>query len=205
MNRRHWTVAMAWNEQQVARLKALQADGLSCSQIGAELGCSRNAVIGKLHRLGLSASRPPSAPKPIRRTRAQVHVNNRTTMRLRKSWPQLEEEKMSAEPHRAAEEVHADASPATKRLSEPSQAADLVRAFNEWTPPTTNAPVSKTLFDLGPHDCRYPLGPLMEMAVLFCGAVAVDEKPYCSVHCRVAFVGYGAAPRRVYLREKDVA
>ena len=45
-----------WTAEVIETLAALQAEGLSASQIGARLGCSRNAVIGKLHRLGLNGS-----------------------------------------------------------------------------------------------------------------------------------------------------
>jgi len=51
-----------WTDDLVEKLKSLHADGLSCSQIAAEMtiGITRNAVIGKLHRLGLTNTRPRS-------------------------------------------------------------------------------------------------------------------------------------------------
>jgi GcrA cell cycle regulator len=59
---------MGWTEERVELLKKLWADGLSASQIAAELGgITRNAVIGKVHRLGLSGrakSPSSSAPRP---------------------------------------------------------------------------------------------------------------------------------------------
>lgn len=42
---------MDWSQEQVATLKKLKAEGKSATQIGKVLGCSRNAVIGKLHRI----------------------------------------------------------------------------------------------------------------------------------------------------------
>lgn len=45
---------MSWTEERTDQLKILWADNLSCSQIGAEMGVTRNAVIGKVHRLGLA-------------------------------------------------------------------------------------------------------------------------------------------------------
>ena len=52
---------MSWTDERVSRLAKLWADGLSASQIAAELGgMTRNAVIGKVHRLGLSRSRKAS-------------------------------------------------------------------------------------------------------------------------------------------------
>lgn len=55
-----------WTEQRIATLQTLWADGFSARRIGRELGCTRNAVIGKLHRL----KAPPPVPKqPIERGR----------------------------------------------------------------------------------------------------------------------------------------
>ena len=60
---------MTWTDERVELLKKLWADGLSASQIAGELGgITRNAVIGKVHRLGLSAA--PSRRPPRRRGRA---------------------------------------------------------------------------------------------------------------------------------------
>src|SRR6476661_1571500 len=61
---------MGWNEERVELLKKLWTEGLSASQIAAELGgITRNAVIGKVHRLGLSGrakSSPSSVPRPLK-------------------------------------------------------------------------------------------------------------------------------------------
>ena len=55
---------MAWNDERVELLKKLWADGLSASQIASRLGgVTRNAVIGKVHRLGLSGARQARAPR----------------------------------------------------------------------------------------------------------------------------------------------
>jgi GcrA cell cycle regulator len=54
---------MAWTEDRVETLKKLWSDGLSASQIAKQLGgVTRNAVIGKVHRLGLSGRAAPSRP-----------------------------------------------------------------------------------------------------------------------------------------------
>ena len=44
-------MCFVWTDEQVAQMKRLLKDGLSCTQVGARLGCSRNAVIGKVHRI----------------------------------------------------------------------------------------------------------------------------------------------------------
>ena len=53
-----------WTAERVAQLKNGVNAGLSCAQIANEIGVSRNAVIGKINRLGLSRGRNPAAPRP---------------------------------------------------------------------------------------------------------------------------------------------
>jgi GcrA cell cycle regulator len=53
---------MEWNEDAISKLRALWAEGLSTAEIGRRMGVSKNAVVGKAHRLNL-----PSRPSPIRR------------------------------------------------------------------------------------------------------------------------------------------
>lgn len=76
---------MGWTDERVELLKKLWADGLSASQIAAELGgITRNAVIGKVHRLGLSgrAKSPSSAAPRPRKARAPGMLRvSRPTMR----------------------------------------------------------------------------------------------------------------------------
>jgi len=57
---------MAWTEDRVEELKKLWAEGHSASQIAAKMGgVTRNAVIGKVHRLGLSGRAAPAKPKTV--------------------------------------------------------------------------------------------------------------------------------------------
>jgi GcrA cell cycle regulator len=51
-----------WTPERIEQLRNCVTSGLSCSQIAAEIGVTRNAVIGKIHRLGLSPGRPAAAP-----------------------------------------------------------------------------------------------------------------------------------------------
>jgi GcrA cell cycle regulator len=58
-----------WTTERIELLKGHFAAGLSCRQIAAEIGVSRNAVIGKLSRLGLTRDKPPGAPARPRKPR----------------------------------------------------------------------------------------------------------------------------------------
>lgn len=53
---------MEWNEETIGRIRALWAEGLSTAEIGRRMGITKNAVVGKAHRLNL-----PARPSPIRR------------------------------------------------------------------------------------------------------------------------------------------
>ncbi|WP_306251704.1 GcrA family cell cycle regulator [Parvularcula sp. IMCC14364] len=60
---------MAWTDERVELLKKLWAEGLSASQIAGKMGgVTRNAVIGKVHRLGLSGRAAPAKPQLTRKT-----------------------------------------------------------------------------------------------------------------------------------------
>jgi GcrA cell cycle regulator len=62
---------MSWTDERVARLTKLWSEGLSASQVAAELGgVTRNAVIGKIHRLGLSGRDKPTTKSGTRQKRA---------------------------------------------------------------------------------------------------------------------------------------
>jgi GcrA cell cycle regulator len=58
-----------WTPERIAQLRSFVDSGLTCSQIAAEIGITRNAVIGKIHRLGLSPGRPTAQPARVRRPR----------------------------------------------------------------------------------------------------------------------------------------
>ena len=67
-----------WTAERIEQLRHCVGSGLTCSQIAAEIGVTRNAVIGKIHRLGLSPARPAgvparSCPPRVRRPRASAH------------------------------------------------------------------------------------------------------------------------------------
>jgi GcrA cell cycle regulator len=72
---------VTWTNERIDQLKSFVGAGLTCSQIAAEIGVTRNAVIGKIHRLGLGPGRaaaapgracPPRAPRPRLRTQGQL-------------------------------------------------------------------------------------------------------------------------------------
>ncbi len=157
---------ITWTDDRVEQLKKLWSDGLSASQIAAEIGgVTRNAVIGKVHRLGLSGrgktkvtssqrprkpTRAPSAPTPI----AAVPTTPRPVM-LAPAPTQL-----AIEPVRDDIYVEDVAIPLSERV---------------------------TIMDLRESMCRWPMGDPTKPEFRFCGARSVTGMPYCTHHARVAY------------------
>jgi len=88
---------MAWDDERVALLKKLWAEGLSASQIASKMGgVTRNAVIGKVHRLGLSGRATPAKPQ---RGRA---VSESVSLTVEKPFPSKSALTTSPEPEFSA-------------------------------------------------------------------------------------------------------
>ena len=58
----HRATAATWTPERVEQLRTCVVNGLTCSQIAAEIGVTRTAIIGKIHRLGLTPLRSPGTP-----------------------------------------------------------------------------------------------------------------------------------------------
>lgn len=171
--------AGAWTEERVERLKKLWSDGLSASQIAAELGSvTRNAVIGKVHRLGLSG-RAKSAAAP---------ATPRNAAPRKAAPPRAPSHPMAAPaPTRGAHALAQDfeAETAADAQPKPVQATeDVVIPFSERV----------TIMDLREYMCRWPMGDPTTPEFRFCGARSQTGMPYCTHHSRIAY--QPAADRR---------
>ncbi|WP_024588510.1 GcrA family cell cycle regulator [Aliihoeflea sp. 2WW] len=164
---------MNWTDERVELLKKLWAEGLSASQIATQLGgVSRNAVIGKVHRLKLSGRgrassatpRPkksaPSAPKAPRPSRPMTTTIGATALQAR----------FDAQP---------EAAPAP-RLS------------------SVVVPLSRNLklIELSERTCKWPNGDPLAEEFSFCGNDVGDCGPYCAYHSRVAYQPVAERRRR---------
>jgi GcrA cell cycle regulator len=157
---------MSWTDERVETLKQLWKDGLSASQIAARLGSvTRNAVIGKVHRLGL-AGRATKTRVPTRRVR-RVQATNNPMMQARRV-PQKSRFQGSGNP--ALRELYAQ--------SEPQHVVEeLVIPMNE----------RKYIQTLTESCCKWPIGDPQLADFHFCGKKKVNGLPYCEHHARRAF------------------
>src|ERR1700742_4943623 len=152
-------LGMTWTDERVETLKKLWTEGLSASQIAAELGgITRNAVIGKVHRLRLSgrAQRPACAAPPARQPRAPGMMRlSRPSMRGNTALAPMYETDLEPEP-----ELIENIIPIGQRCS---------------------------LLELNDSKCRWPIGDPGSAEFFFCGGPPVEGLPYCNYHSRVAY------------------
>jgi GcrA cell cycle regulator len=153
---------MTWNDERVDALKELWADGLSASQIAGRLGgVTRNAVIGKVHRLGL-AGRATTSRMKSHRPRVRNALAKRGPMRARPVG-------VANSPLRSL--YMADSEPYVP------PAEELVIPLNE----------RKYIQTLTENCCRWPIGDPQLPEFHFCGKKKIPGLPYCEVHARRAF------------------
>lgn len=150
---------MDWTDEAIDRLRAFWAEGHSTAEIGRRMGISKNAVVGKAHRLDLPARpspirRDPAAPRPVPAGRRPTLPPLRSTLPIA---PRREEPK----PVPVAEIVAPSPKPAA-----------ILRAF-----PRVSA-----------KSCCWPIGEPGTQGFRFCEAAAMAGKPYCTEHAALAYV-----------------
>jgi GcrA cell cycle regulator len=174
--------AGAWTEDRVELLKKLWSDGLSASQIAGELGSvTRNAVIGKVHRLGLSgrAKNPAAASAPRSNTPRKAPTRSPSHPM---SGGQGGNAGMTRGANALAPQYSAEAEAEPEAAPAPSE--DVVIPFSERV----------TIMDLREYMCRWPMGDPTTAEFRFCGGRSQTGMPYCSYHSRIAY--QPAADRR---------
>lgn len=170
---------MEWNEETIARLRELWAEGHSTAEIGRRMGISKNAVVGKAHRLILDGR-----PSPIRREgEAEPSVPRRMTG---PTLPPLAAEA----PVVGVPVVEAPVAPpmgppvAPAAPPAPRPAPVAVRAAAPKPQAVTPVPARTPRT----HTCCWPLGDPGTRSFRFCDAGATQGKPYCAEHAAVAYV-----------------
>jgi GcrA cell cycle regulator len=212
---------MSWTEERIDRLKAMWAEGSTASQIADELGgVSRNAVIGKAHRLGLEAR-----PSPVKAGEEKESPKKAAKPAAPKAPRPAKAESSASASH--ADDVAPGDAPDGPGPDLPPQAPQRPQApdstlqyrsvgpggFIRQGPGDTQAPIppapprrlvpakpsadvadKTSLLDLNDRICRWPIGHPGEPDFHFCGQAANPGFPYCVQHCGVAY--QAQLPRR---------
>ncbi|HFB2047731.1 MAG: GcrA cell cycle regulator [Hyphomicrobiaceae bacterium] len=154
---------MSWTDERVELLKKYWSEGLSASQIAGRLGgITRNAVIGKVHRLGLSGRSTTNRLKSSRPRRQVV-----TTKRVNKA-------KLPKPENLVLQSLYNHLNGA-EPYSAPAEEVEIPIAER------------KSLQDLTENSCRWPIGDPQTPEFHFCNAEKVPGLPYCEHHSKRAF------------------
>ncbi|WP_304617571.1 GcrA family cell cycle regulator [Paracoccus sp. (in: a-proteobacteria)] len=207
---------MSWTDERVETLKRMWSEGQSASAIAKELGgVTRNAVIGKVHRLGLSnrndEAQPEAAPEPQKQPAARAE--SAAPARPEPAAPRAESRAEPRAEPRPESKVEARAEPRPEpkveaRAAEPVAFTPAPRrpivpagqplppqpSANEISPEALASvrEVEKrarklTLMELTERTCKWPIGDPATDKFWFCGLPSQPGKPYCEAHVGVAF------------------
>jgi GcrA cell cycle regulator len=207
---------MSWTDERIERLKAMWTKGATASQIADELGgVSRNAVIGKAHRLGLESRPSPVKPGEEKEKKAKAAPAPKAARPAAPPAPKTAPT-ASGSPQRAVDTPRPDPTAApVARVAEPGVQYRSVGpgGFIRQGPGDTQAPIppapprrlvpakpsaevadKTSLLDLNDRVCRWPMGHPGEPDFHFCGQPSNPGYPYCVEHCGVAY--QAQLPRR---------
>jgi len=172
---------MVWSEETILRLKELWDQGLSTAEIGRRLGVSKNAIVGKAHRLDLTARPSPIRREPSART-------ERPAPPVRLDGPTLPPLPSASSPVASVPAIRPSPLPA-QRIPVPARPIPVQPVRAVAAPPAVrrSAPA-----------CCWPIGEPGKKDFRFCDDPSVIGKPYCEEHARLAYV-------RIRDRKEDAA
>jgi len=199
---------MSWTEERIERLKKMWHDGSTASQIADDLGgVSRNAVIGKAHRLGLEARPSPVKPGEEKEKQAAAAPAPKPAPVERPAPKPIAAEAERAAPAQPAARTSQRAPSELQyrsigpggfvRQGPGDQQAPIPPAPPRRLVPAKPSPevADKTsLLDLNDRICKWPMGHPGEPDFHFCGNASNPGFPYCVDHCGVAY--QAQLPRR---------
>ena len=186
---------MAWSDERVAILKKMWLEGSSASEIAKELGnITRNAVIGKVHRLGMSN-------RDTNNLKSGSSTSNAKKSARRGRPPKVnKEEKKKGRPHKLKDpgdfpetldvkEKSTTSSAKEMRLDENKTklASDLSEETLQNILKVEMKSKKISLMELTERTCKWPIGDPATDTFWFCGHESEPGKPYCKTHISIAF------------------
>ena len=194
-------MSKGWDNATLKKLKALTGKGLSTSEIGKRLGMSKNAIVGKLNRMGwnakaganLAATDTEQKTSAAKKTVAKASESKKTATAATKKTPvKSATKKTVAKP---VAKVIVKKAVTDKKNTPVKEAAKKV----EKSKPTAKADAkslavhqriiqhSLEMANLKPNQCRWPIGDPDSEHFHFCGETVFVGKPYCYEHCKQAY------------------
>jgi GcrA cell cycle regulator len=187
---------MSWTDDRVDVLKKMWGEGQSASQIAKELGgVTRNAVIGKVHRLGLSnrvtsgGASKPTTPKADAKPKAPAKPKEppkvASTEIAEIQEPRTESASPAPQPKVpfARRQIIPAGQPLPPQPSANEISPEALRKVNE----VEKSAKKISLMELTEKTCKWPVGDPATEQFWFCGLAVQQGKPYCEAHVSVAF------------------
>jgi GcrA cell cycle regulator len=190
---------MSWTDERVELLKKMWGEGQSASQIAKELGgVTRNAVIGKVHRLGLSNRSGGASPAKAAPAKDQAEAKPSAPAPAPDPAPTRAAAKPdpapAPEPAPAAPPRPTNVTPLRKPIVPAGQPLPPQPSANEISPEALakvkeveNHAKRISLMELTERTCKWPIGDPATDDFYFCGLPVQQGKPYCEAHVGVAF------------------
>ena len=195
-------MSKGWDNATLKKLKALTGKGLSTSEIGKRLGMSKNAIVGKLNRLGWNAKAGGAASAEVTEKKTAAAKKTATTVK------KVAEKKSAVKkgPAKTTKEAVKVVVKETAKKTESKATTNKAVAKKEVTTKVEkSAPAAKKsdakslavhqriiqhsleMANLKPNQCRWPIGDPDSEHFHFCGETVFVGKPYCYEHCKQAY------------------
>ena len=185
-------MSKGWDSGMLKKLKSLVGKGFSTSEMGKKLGMSKNAVVGKLNRLGWNTKASDVVPEKKKKSEPVSKKQTKTTKK-----PVVVEKKRVVKT-----ETKKIVKPAKVEKTQPTK-QKTVKKTEVKVAPVVKTASKKTKKDLAlhelliqhalqmanlkPNQCRWPIGDPDSDNFHFCGETVFSGKPYCYEHCRQAY------------------
>jgi GcrA cell cycle regulator len=174
---------VSWTDERINTLKKMWQSGKSASEIAEKLGgVTRNAVIGKAHRLGLSGRPSPIKVQP-KKAKAAAPAPKKA-LPPKAAMPPKKQVIAPAKPVAAAPKIAPKTHHSSGKSLPPTEAAPLAALAN-----ATSRPDGKiiSILEVSERLCRWPVGDPREPGFGYCGSDAANGHVYCAEHVAIAF------------------
>ena len=194
-------MSKGWDSNMLKKLKALVSKGLSASEIGKKLEVSKNAVIGKLNRLGWNAKAVEATEKKSTKAKKDTKETKSVAKKADKKSvaKTLFNKKTDKKVVSKKEPTKKSVDKAAKKIAD-TKKADKKVVIEKPVIKTASKKTKKDLAlhelliqhalqmaNLKPNQCRWPIGDPDSDNFHFCGETVFAGKPYCYEHCRQAY------------------
>ncbi|MBO4626114.1 MAG: GcrA cell cycle regulator [Alphaproteobacteria bacterium] len=183
-------MSKGWDNTALKKLKALVGKGLSTSEIGRRLGMSKNAIVGKLNRLGWNAKAGATTKDAPARKKATTTATTKTKSgakpAVKKPAAKTPAKKAPA-PKTTAKKTTGAKKTETKPAAKEKKSSSSKTSAKNLAIHQRIIQHSLEMANLKPNQCRWPIGDPDSEDFHFCGKTVFTGKPYCYEHCRLAY------------------